>query len=310
MSVRSTLKSPTESSMRSSFYIWLSRGSLSWINPGRNPQHTAQLIPTVLKKSFNSQATSTTSFKDTNPQGVTKSSTTLPGQESLGSNSGLHILGNACYINCILQCFYVLPAVATAISAIDSNMAMGKSLVSILRKLSSSKLDALEILEYLTPELSLAFPFFRMIKKIMDSGCTETNTYECENMRIGNFTRLGSDNFLESEELSGVNSYFCHYCNSYQTATVEKEVAECSLILVLQLKRFANNKGGVSKVCSSVTSYPGTVSIPITIDSEVSCRKHYKLRAAINHSGNLNNGHYTTVAYNEVHGAKLLVFKF
>lgn len=175
-----------------------------------------------------------------------------------------------------------------------------------------SQQDALEILEYLIPELSLAFPFFGRLFNTRVKICTTCSA--CNNIstseQVSPFLQLpltstvqsSIDNFLESEELSGVNSYFCHYCNSYQTATVEKEVAECSSILVLQLKRFAYNKGLVSKVCSPVTSYPGTVSIPITVDSEVSCRKHYNLRAVINHSGNLNNGHYTTVAYNQVHG--------
>ncbi|XP_057310220.1 ubiquitin carboxyl-terminal hydrolase 20-like [Hydractinia symbiolongicarpus] len=203
-------------------------------------------------------------------------------------------------------------------------MAIGRSFVSILRKLSSFKVPvnpssfpfsqevALEILEYLIPELSLAFPFFGRLFNTRVKICTTCNA--CNNIstsyQVSPFLQLpltssvqsSVDNFLESEELSGVNSYFCHYCNNYQTATVEKEVAECSSNLILQLKRFAYNKGLVSKVCSPVTSYPGTVSIPITVESEVSCCKHYKLRAVINHSGNLNNSHYTNVAYNQVHG--------
>ncbi|XP_057317496.1 ubiquitin carboxyl-terminal hydrolase 8-like [Hydractinia symbiolongicarpus] len=170
--------------------------------------------------------------------------------------------------------------------------------------------DVPEVLEYLLPGLSLDFPFLGSLFSIGIMTSTTCNSCHitisseliapCIQLSLHPTLQSSLDNFFKSEELSDTNAYFCHVCNAHQTPLVKKEVVSCGSHLILQLKRFASANGLVSKIASRITAYPGTLSIPFTVNGEVKFRKNFQLRAFINHCGNLNDGHYTTIAFDQM----------
>ena len=98
--------------------------------------------------------------------------------------------------------------------------------------------------------------------------------------------------FLKTEYLSDENKFFCNFCKSLQPAFMEHEFSSIGRFLIVQLKRFLNLNGSVTKDIRKVKCSPD-ISIPIQVEEEVMCPKKYRLIATINHSGNLDKGHYT-----------------
>ena len=74
--------------------------------------------------------------------------------------------------------------------------------------------------------------------------------------------------------------------------TLDHEVVSCGKYLIIQLKRFINNEGNLIKDIQEVHCNP-TISLPVA-SGEVTLNRKFKLIATINHSGNLNRGHYTS----------------
>ena len=100
---------------------------------------------------------------------------------------------------------------------------------------------------------------------------------------------------LQIQPLSGDNMWFCPYCNSKQNATTQSSITNSGSILILQLMRYDNCLGNVYKNNKRVLCLPTSnhqLKLPINLANEVSFSKEYSLVATINHSGNLNAGHY------------------
>ena len=97
------------------------------------------------------------------------------------------------------------------------------------------------------------------------------------------------------EILTSQNKWFCPSCNLLCESTRETCIINSAPILIIQLCRFSNQ--GVQLVinenffrCTQNESNKD-LTVPITIEDEVSFTNNYSLIATINHSGTLNNGH-------------------
>ena len=102
--------------------------------------------------------------------------------------------------------------------------------------------------------------------------------------------------FLKPEILSSQNKWFCPSCNLLFESTRETCIINSAPILIIQLCRFSNQGGQLVKnenffSCTQSESNKD-LTVPITIEDEVSFTNKYSLIATISHSGTLNRGHY------------------
>ena len=97
---------------------------------------------------------------------------------------------------------------------------------------------------------------------------------------------------LETESLIGSNAPYCNICSGVRESDSKVSLTSVGNCLIVQLNRFFVSNGTVTK-----NSAPFFVSSPIEvvteIEDEVFCTRKFNLAAVINHSGNLNSGHYT-----------------
>ena len=102
--------------------------------------------------------------------------------------------------------------------------------------------------------------------------------------------------FLSPEILSSGNKWFHPSCKTLSESTRETCVMNSAPILAIQLCRFSNQGGQLVKdetLVSCTQSQVGQyLTVPITIEDEVSFINKYSLIATINHSGTLSRGHY------------------
>ena len=81
---------------------------------------------------------------------------------------------------------------------------------------------------------------------------------------VANTVQSSLDLFLTPEHLSGVNSFFCSYCSSPEPAITEYGFSRIEQFLIIQLKRFANSQGTVTKDINIVNCF-ANVSIPVIL---------------------------------------------
>ena len=224
--------------------------------------------------------------------------------------------GNTCYANSILQILSVVPnlwsrvpsesnTLSPMLQAISLNMAVKKNstkpvdpsnfLWALKRKLSiirgvpfdfNTQHDVAEILQAVLDEvkgISLAASHLICNTQKIKVSC---NTCFCSSM----------NQFLKPETLSSQNKWFCPSCNLLSESTREICIINSSPILLIQLCRFSNQGGQLVKnenffSCTESKS-DKDLTVPITIEDEVSFTNKYSLIATINHSGTLNRGHY------------------
>ena len=90
----------------------------------------------------------------------------------------------------------------------------------------------------------------------------------------------------------GSNAPYCNICAGVRESDAKVSLTSVGNCLIVQLNRFFVSNGTVTK-----NSAPILVSSPIEvvteIEDEVFCTRKFNLAAVINHSGNLNSGHYT-----------------
>ena len=103
---------------------------------------------------------------------------------------------------------------------------------------------------------------------------------------------LSLDRYLSSENLTGVNKWFCPACNGVMDSTRETGIVDSGKILVVQLLRYNTFKGAVIKNNMKVNCCSETLRLPISADEQVCLYKEFTLKATINHSGTLQVGHY------------------
>ena len=98
--------------------------------------------------------------------------------------------------------------------------------------------------------------------------------------------------FLKPEIVSSQNKWFCPSCNLLSESTRETCILNSAPILIIQLCRFSNQGGQLVKnenffSCMQSESNKD-LTVPITIEDEVSLTNKYSLIATINHSGTWN----------------------
>ena len=109
---------------------------------------------------------------------------------------------------------------------------------------------------------------------------------------LAKFISLSLDRYLSSENLTGVNKWFCPACNGFMNSTRETRIVDSGSVLVLQLLRYDNFKAAVIKNNMRVNCCSETLRLPISADEQVCLYKEFTLKATINHSGTLQAGHY------------------
>ena len=98
--------------------------------------------------------------------------------------------------------------------------------------------------------------------------------------------------FLCTVQLSGDNLFNCNFCSAKRPASLHHKFVRLGQFLIIQLKRFSNFHGTISKDLTEVICYPKPLSLSVEDGDDVSFTKNFVLVATINHSGSLSNGHY------------------
>ena len=236
--------------------------------------------------------------------------------------------GNACYANVILQCLKIFPVFWSSSDQIKSTLY--SSVSKIMLQLYSAKSpidpfiflnslkdvfiregrsfdlhtqeDLFEVLEILLEELtgpSIITSAAYNIKSLTSTICHtshQLNTTEdilpilCLPVVKDFPTSLAK--VLETESLIGSNALSCNICSGVRNSDSKVTLRSVGNCLIVQLNRFFVSNGTVTK-----NSAPFFVSSPIEvvteIEDEVFCTGKFNLAVVINHSGNLNSGHYS-----------------
>ena len=81
----------------------------------------------------------------------------------------------------------------------------------------------------------------------------------------------------------------------FQDSCKETRILCCGEVLIVQLSRFTNSRGKITKDTSLVKCLPErdyVLDVPIQTSGPVSFSNRYSLVATVNHSGTLEAGHY------------------
>ena len=121
-----------------------------------------------------------------------------------------------------------------------------------------------------------------------------------------NIPKSVNDSFHKLVEEEIIESYDCQVCLTNHNASLEKRVVEAGRYLIFQLKRYKENGESWVKDLSLVDCVSKELSLSVSVDDEVQCRKSYNLVASICHSGTRAAGHYTAHVLNREDGQWLL----
>ena len=321
--VKSVSLSAKTASLRASFWIWISRGDPQW--KGSLPHNTFE---SPLSKHPNSES-------HTPNKNVRHANTSI---DINVKPVGIKNIGNTCYISSILQAFKSIPSLSDSIlnlpavenpilKALQLNIKLMDrnqqkhpfsidpscfvdSLNRLIRKgnptfKAGQQQDAHEILTQIFSQFST-----QMLEKsfnnevIYKTACTVCHTSSTSKEIISIFQlpvkqslRLSFDSFLSPETLDGGNEWFCPQCNKHQTSIRTSCIANVAKVLIIQLKRFNVFQGNICKN-NNIVEFPLTpFSVPCG-DDEVEVNINFSLKATINHTGNLDSGHYKSVILN------------
>ena len=316
---RNTLKALSSVSLKCSFEIWLCRNSKSWsLDHPVTLEHTGQFV-----KSRNT-------VKREKPKVKTLDAVTSSSSPTISSKPcGLIYKGNTCYVNVFLQCLKSIPALWSSSTSVSSNFS--SSIQKILFLLHSSKSpidpsffllclkntfnkigrssfdifaqqDVAEVLEVILEELSGSSLFANEVYNI--KGLTSIMCHTCNQFTKSedNITILrlpvvkdfptSLRKILEIESLTGPNSPYCNVCSSKTESDSKFSLTSLGSCLIVQLKRFLVSDGVVSKYGAPFL-LSDCVDVVTELEDEVFCKRRFQLCAVINHSGNMERGHYT-----------------
>lgn len=114
-----------------------------------------------------------------------------------------------------------------------------------------------------------------------------------------------ADYFNSFEKLDDDNKYNCDSCSSTCEATKKISLWHSPSSLIIQLKRFENIFGPITRTIKNTTN----ILFPINgLDMKPYCSDYindhpiYDLYAIINHSGSLSGGHYVAYTKNAING--------
>ena len=318
--IRDTTKKLSRSSMECSFSIWLARYNKHW-NPAANcklndPSKETCKSPSSLSspKQTNKSVSNTKSVR---PVGFINKGNTCY------AKSILQILSVApnLWSRVPSESNTLLPM----LHAISLNMAVKKNstkpvdpsniLWALKRKLSiirevtfdfNTQQDVTEILQVVLDEvkgISLAASHLICNTQKITVSCNTCfrSSVSEENLDIVTLTvstdiQTSMNQLIKPEILSSQNKWFCPSCNLLSESTRETCIINSAPILIIQLCRFSNQGGQLVKnenfFCCTQSKSKKDLTVPITIEDEVSFTNKYSLIAIINHSGTLNRGHY------------------
>ena len=167
--------------------------------------------------------------------------------------------------------------------------------------------DVVEVLEVLLEELtgpsiitSAAYNIKRLTSTICHT-CHQLNGTEgiLPILRLPVLKDLPTSlaKVLDTESLIGSNAPYCNICPGVRESDIKVSLTSIGNCLTVQIKRFFVSNGTVTK---SPAPYfvSSLIEVVTEIEDEVFCTRKFNLAAVINHSGNLNSGHYTCLVKN------------
>ncbi|NWX42651.1 UBP50 hydrolase, partial [Steatornis caripensis] len=99
--------------------------------------------------------------------------------------------------------------------------------------------------------------------------------------------------FFQQDTLTCNNQIYCYYCGTKQDAAVKGTITKAPQIIIFHLKRF-EWQGKHKRKLSTDICYPLSNLDLSPYSSPLSCKDgEYSLCAVVNHSGLLDDGHYT-----------------
>lgn len=153
----------------------------------------------------------------------------------------------------------------------------------ILNKLCNDSLNTFNPLTSLARNTFTSSVFLQMFRKRESSD------------NITNFCFKFSSIFHRSFPLE--NKFICNFCSQLQQALLDHEFASAGHLLMIQLKRCLNINNFATKHAQTVCC-TSDLDVSITVHDDIIHHEKFKLIATINHSGNLNRGHYKALIKN------------
>ena len=247
-------------------------------------------------------------------------------------NCGILNKGNTCYLNACLQCLSTMVSFWSNLTMFTTSLApFVSSFVKIMSLLRTSKqpIDPSHFLKHLNNTIIKSgkqnFNIFEqqdaaevlssIFEELFTVGISAMNMVKVSSRVTITCCKCNSDNVQEDstailqvpveanlqsslnvfpapELLSEENSYFCHVCQSHQSAEVCHKLSSIGKFLILQTKRFTQNGSALGKHLQKVVCSP-LLSVPVN-DNDRTEIKTFRLIGTINHTGSLQRGHFTT----------------
>lgn len=160
------------------------------------------------------------------------------------------------------------------------------------RKYAIPKQDIEFEIVFLPKYKTILYRYFSLVKS-SKSNVKEQNEYQ-KNPPTSNSIYDCFSKFIQIESLDENNEWHCPNCKSPQKAKKKIEVWKTPPILIIQLKRFKNNRKVMSFIDFPINNFD---LHKIVLNKDHGCTK-YDLFAVCNHYGSLAYGHYTAFAKN------------